>query len=210
MPKITDLANKDLILPVVNAGKAYIAAAKKDETLKLANWPAVQVYVKGGATIILLPEAHDSENGDIHKAAAEVATAVLKVPNVRVAVEMPIKIKGNFLIADVGWQKTPGAGVGGTELFDLEHTARGSIAHNIAFMDAKKSRSVRCNGEANPRAKPQTSMKIQESMRDNLVANASTAGQILVYPVGMNHMTTDMYAKSLGTVLAEAGWALHT
>jgi hypothetical protein len=212
MPKVSDLPNSALIMPVVTAFKAYLDEAKKDPVLKHSGMPLAQVYVelKLGGTIILLPEAHDSTNRELQKAAAGVAAAVLKIPKVRVAVEMPHKIKGNYLISDVGWTHTPDASVAGTGLFDHETTARGSIAHNIAFMDAKKpGSSVRCPGEDNPRATPGNSMAIQRSMVNHLLANASAQGQICVYPVGMNHMTTAMYSQSLGQLLAAAHWTLH-
>jgi hypothetical protein len=218
--KLSDLKGdqakvKDLVL---KSYAFYRQKANADPALRNvpgADLPDAQVFVKGGAVIVILPERHDSTNDDVQAGALNVAKAALAIPKVKIAVEEPKEI-GGTLISNVGIGNGVTAKHNAANLFEKEPAAQGSISHQIYVKQvggmlvnttryaAEKGVTPRYGGRGG--AAGVGNPKINKDMVDLLHANTSKGGEISIFPVGPDHLKPVYDPNTLKVRLEAKGW----
>jgi hypothetical protein len=211
-----DISPSDVLTRLAGPFRAYKAAASADPTADAGGWE-LQVFTEGegkfGHTVVLIPEVHESANAAVHRAAADLADAILALPKVSIGVEEPVRTAHNQLIpnvaADVSARKKV---IDGTEkLFKAEPNTKGSVAYQLYVKQVEENRGgVRFIAEPaidRPRAHP--------DVNPDMAKNLAAFGPLVVYPVGAYHLVERTVqfpkqprqtVKSLGDVFIAKGF----
>lgn len=215
MGNVSDLVEADKVNSALTAYRSYQAAVNQDELSQVADeakLPNALVFfnTSTGAVIIILPERHESKDVEVQGEAAIVAKRVLAIPKVKIAVEEPI-LYNDTLLSNVGWGKDVTGKLKDQSLFDFEATSQGSISHQIYERQVgdKEISTSRYAAEKMPRDPERYgNKKINKTMAEKLIANTSKDGEISVFPVGPDHLSTAYDTDTLGKHLKNAGWKL--
>ena len=205
-----------MIDDLVKAFTSYRTAVNNDELSTAtddAKIPQMEVYTKGGAMIVLLPERHSSTDDAVKGAASTVATKVMAIKKVKVAIEEPISMHGKVL-SNVGWGDKPISGWKSSDrLFTYDARMEGSISHQLFTKQVENMviGSTRFAAEtSDPRLNRYTQqLQVNQDMATNLNANTSGA-DLTVYPVGPDHMKTIYHQQTVGALLVANGWTNAT
>lgn len=179
----------------------------------------ILVNEKKNSYIVILPETHahvhmpegDKDNCRIWAATRSVASAVLDIPGVCIAVEMPENVRG-VLVSDVGLKDDTIARLNnGEDLFNLCPDAQASISHQIYAIQKNQPDQAarRLLGEIKGgiggakkrgRGDPSMARMINENMASYLNKNTKE-NQAIVFPVGADHQDTRYSVTTVADVL---------
>lgn len=212
--KVSELADGAQVKRVLQAHALYRAAIAKTP-LGMAGGAEAQVQkaevfhnALRNAVIIILPEWHESDVAEVQECAEVVAKHVLLLKKVAIAVEEPVALANGLLVSNVGFDRDITTKPASKSVFEFSPTSRGSIAHQI--LERQRSSMLvgvrRFPAEAMPRnPKRYENPEINETMAANLNKNAG-AGEVVVFPVGRDHLSAAYDLKTLVVHLTTMGW----
>jgi hypothetical protein len=212
---VSELTNSNVIMPVLRAYQAYRTEVNQDglsQAMEEAKLPDAQVFYNKltKAVIIVLAERHDSDIAAVREGAEDVATHVMAIPNVKIAVEEPIWYD-NKLISNVGFGHDVTTKPVERALFEFSPDSAGSISHQIYLKQVIEGApfTTRYAAEKMPRESRYNNPNINKTMAQKLYANTGRMGEISVFPVGPDHVhNTDYDPMTLDRHLMMAGWYL--
>lgn len=175
-----------------------------------ARLPEAQVYVNTltRGLIVILPERHDSKDEAVQSHALSVASKILEIPNVKIAVEEPTTINCGAIVSDVGIAKLQEKSAN-QPLLEFSPDSAGSISHRIFTLQVEKMRvgTSRFAAELMPRQRDNLSKAdVNRVMAVLLSFNTSKANDITVYPVGPDHLLIRYDLLTLGKILNSFGF----
>lgn len=211
---IGDLADGAQIKRALQAYEFYQKAVAADPLSLVApeaKLPDAKVYhnTLTGAVIIIFPERHDSDVVAVQEGAESVAKQVLMLKGVKIAVEEPVALSSGMLVSNVGFSSDISNKPQSKTIFEFSKDAKGSIAHQIS--DRQISYILvgvkRFAAEDMPRnSKRYNNPEINKTMATNLSKNAGR-GDIVVFPVGPDHLSKTYDLMTLGKHLKSMGWS---
>ena len=210
MMRLSDLPNSGIIRPVLNAHKDYKKLIAMFDVIKReVSYARVFYNDLTHAVIIILPEMHDSDSQVVQKLAEDVASRVMAIPKVKIAVEYPVLYNAS-LISDVGFSHPIASKERNRDLFAFSPDSKGSISHHIYQKQVIRRvgpTSSRYAAESMPPSTPRyNNPVINRTMANKVMVNTRGNDDISVFPVGTDHVNDEYDDMTLDKHITCSGW----